>query len=217
MRVRFSGGSFTGDYSHYVNVKSVYLSKVPPVIGPKYASTYIRDLAVDTLQIAGNAVTVPIGQSNVNVGQYVTWSGTNSNTATGSIWGTAANTGSVGGVTAIPISWTSNLLRPNALNIAACVNFLGQTGSSWRTIRARIVYSTSPSFTSVTQIQIAGASLRTDFSTTLSVNATLSGSSLSANQNYYFALQVHGNDQGGSGPTPWKIGANGISVLAAKK
>jgi hypothetical protein len=217
MRVRFSGGSFTGDYSHYVNVKSVYLSKVPPVIGPKYASTYIRDLAVDTLQIAGNAVTVPIGQSNVNVGQYVTWSGTNSDTATGTIWGTAANTGSVGGVTAIPISWTSNSLRPNALNIAACVNFLGQTGSSWRTIRARIVYSTSPSFTSVTQIQIAGASLRTDFSTTLSVNATLSGSSLSANQNYYFALQVHGNDQGGSGPTPWKIGANGISVLAAKK
>ena len=217
MRVRFGGGSYTGTTSHYVNIRSVYLGKVPPVIGPKYASTYIRDLAVDTLQIAGNAVTVPIGQSNVNLGQYVTWSGTNSDTATGFLWGTAANTGSVGGVTAIPLSWTSNALRPNALNIAACVNFLGQSGSAHRTIRARIVYSTSPSFTSVTQIQIAGASLRTDHSTTLSVNATLSAASLSANQNYYFALQVHGNDQGGSGPTPWKIGANGISVLAAKK
>ena len=217
MRVRFYGGSYTGTTSDYVNIKAVYLGKVPPVIGPKYTSTYIRDLAVDTLQIAGNAVTVPIGQSNVNVGQYVAWSGTNSDTATGSLWGTAANTGSVGGVTAIPLSWTSNDVRPDALTITACANFLGQSGSAWRTIRARIVYSTSPSFTSVTQIQIVGASLRTDFSTTLSVNATLDASSLSANTSYYFALQMHGNDQGGAGPTPWKIGQNGISVLAAKK
>jgi len=217
MRVRFYGGSYTGTTSHYVNIKAVYLGKVPPVIGPKYTSTYIRDLAVDTLQIAGNAVTVPIGQSNVNVGQWVTWSGTNSDTATGSLWGTAANTGSVGGVTAIPLSWTSNDVRPDALTITACANFLGQSGSAWKTIRARIVYSTSPSFTSVTQIQIVGASLRTDFSTTLSVNATLDASSLSANTSYYFALQMHGNDQGGTGPTPWKIGQNGISVLAAKK
>jgi hypothetical protein len=217
MRVRFSGGSFTGTSNHYVNIKSVYLSKVPPVIGPKYASTYIRDLAVDTLQIAGNAVTVPIGQSNVNVGNWVTWSGTNSNTGTGFFWGTVANTGSVGGVTAIPLSWTSNDVRPDALTITACANFLGQSGSAWKTIRARIVYSTSPSFTSATQIQVVGASLRTDFSTTLSVNATLDASSLTANTNYYFALQMHGNDQGGTGPTPWKIGQNGISVLAAKK
>ena len=217
MRVRFYGGSYTGTTSHYVNIKAVYLGKVPPVIGPKYTSTYIRDLAVDTLQIAGNAVTVPIGQSNVNVGQWVTWSGTNLDTVTGSLWGTAANTGSVGGVTAIPLSWTSNDVRPDALTITACANFLGQSGSAWKTIRARIVYSTSPSFTSVTQIQIVGASLRTDFSTTLSVNATLDASSLSANTSYYFALQMHGNDQGGVGSTPWKIGQNGISVLAAKK
>ena len=58
MRVRFYGGSYTGTTSDYVNIKAVYLGKVPPVIGPKYTSTYIRDLAVDTLQIAGNAVTL---------------------------------------------------------------------------------------------------------------------------------------------------------------
>ena len=34
------------------------LSKAPPVIDPSYSSTYIRDLSVDTLQIAGNAVTL---------------------------------------------------------------------------------------------------------------------------------------------------------------
>lgn len=46
-----SGGSATT--WHQVGV-----SKAPPVIDPSYASTYIRDLSVDTLQIAGNAVTL---------------------------------------------------------------------------------------------------------------------------------------------------------------
>jgi hypothetical protein len=48
-----SGGSTTT--WHQVGV-----SKAPPVIDPAYASTYIRDLSVDTLQIANQAVTVPL-------------------------------------------------------------------------------------------------------------------------------------------------------------
>jgi hypothetical protein len=54
---------------------------------------------------------------------------------------------------------------------------------------------------------------------TLSLNVTIdvSTAGLNANTNYYFAIQMHGNDQGGSGPTPWKIGSNGITVLGAKK
>ena len=51
-----SGGSATT--WHQVGV-----SKTPPVIDPSYASTYIRDLSVDTLQIAGSAITVPDGTS----------------------------------------------------------------------------------------------------------------------------------------------------------
>lgn len=53
-KVRFgtlSGGSTTTWHQ-------VGLSKAPPVIDPSYASTFIRDLSVDTLQIAGNAVTL---------------------------------------------------------------------------------------------------------------------------------------------------------------
>lgn len=52
-----SSGSTTTTW-HQVGV-----SKAPPVIDPSYASTYIRDLSVDTLQIAGNAITVPDGTS----------------------------------------------------------------------------------------------------------------------------------------------------------
>lgn len=40
---------------YYFNVG---ISRTPPVIDSSYASTYIRDLSVDTLQIAGNAVTL---------------------------------------------------------------------------------------------------------------------------------------------------------------
>lgn len=43
-------------------------SITPPVIDPVYAPTYIRDLSVDTLQIAGNAVTVADSASTFPTG-----------------------------------------------------------------------------------------------------------------------------------------------------
>ena len=51
---------------------NVYIGKTPRRIAPQYAATYIRNATVDTLQIAGNAVTIPDGDSNssisINVG-----------------------------------------------------------------------------------------------------------------------------------------------------
>jgi hypothetical protein len=58
-------GSNTGAHVYYY---SVGVSRSPPVIDPSYASTYIRDLSVDTLQIAGNAVTVADSASNFPTG-----------------------------------------------------------------------------------------------------------------------------------------------------
>jgi hypothetical protein len=52
--IRF--GSNTGDHVYFFNVG---VSRTPPVIGPKYAATYIRDLSVDTLLLNNEAVTVP--------------------------------------------------------------------------------------------------------------------------------------------------------------
>ena len=68
--IRF--GSDTGAYVYFYNVG---VSRTPPEITPQYAATYIRDLSVDTLQIAGNAVTVADSSSNfpTNAGsQYTT-------------------------------------------------------------------------------------------------------------------------------------------------
>jgi len=212
--IRF--GSNTGDYVYYYNVG---VSRTPPQITPKYVSTYIRDLSVDTLQIAGNAVTVPIGVDDINVGDWVAYSGTTSDTAIGTNWGLAAHTGSAGGQTAVPLSWDDADKAPEAINLIACINVLGQSGSAHKTVRVRLIRSTSPTFSSnVIQVQQVGGSQRTDFSATYSLNATIdvSSANLQPNTNYYFGLQVHANDQVNS-TAPYKIGANGLTVLAAKK
>ena len=39
-------------------MKSVWIGRSPKTISGNYAATYIRDAAVDTLQIKGNAVTI---------------------------------------------------------------------------------------------------------------------------------------------------------------
>ena len=75
---------------------NVFLGKSPRRIGPTYASTYIRDLSVDTLQIAGNAVTIPdgdsdssisvnVGNSYIDVSQYTTFATWSSNSLPGSL------------------------------------------------------------------------------------------------------------------------------------
>ena len=43
------------------------MGKSPRKLAPSYASTYIRNATVDTLQIAGNAITVPDGDSASNI------------------------------------------------------------------------------------------------------------------------------------------------------
>ena len=212
--IRF--GSNTGDYVYYYNVG---VSRTPPQITPKYVSTYIRDLSVDTLQIAGNAVTVPIGVDDINVGSWVTYSGVSTDTGIGTNWGLAAHTGSAGGQTAVPLSWDDADKAPEAINLIACINVLGQSGSAHKTVRVRLIRSTSPTFSSsVVEVQQVGGSQRTDFSATYSLNSTIdvSAANLQPNTNYYFGLQVHANDQVNS-TAPYKIGSNGLTVLAAKK
>jgi len=46
---------------------SVGVSRTPPVLDPLYASTYIRNLSVDTLQIQDEAVTVPDGETGTGL------------------------------------------------------------------------------------------------------------------------------------------------------
>jgi len=70
-------GSNNGDIYFF----SVGVSRTPPVLDPLYASTYIRNLSVDTLQIQDEAVTIPDGETatglSINIGStYVDVSST---------------------------------------------------------------------------------------------------------------------------------------------
>lgn len=218
MRVRFSGGSFTGTSNHYVNIKSVYLSKVPPVIGPKYASTYIRDLSVDTLQIAGNAVTVPLGASNENISStyYLSVSGTQ--TSEGTSWAKVCDLSAM--------SWTSSNTAPEAITLVGSMNYGAATsGSSHETVRLKLIMragatvpatyiSSGFSATSnVTELQSCGVSKQRNHSGTLAVNYTLDVSQLNLqpNTNYYFALV--GQTNAGFR----RMFNNGLSAVASKK
>lgn len=56
----FAEMRFGSDNGNQIYFYEVGASRVPTEISADYASTYIRNLAVDTLQIADNAVTVPL-------------------------------------------------------------------------------------------------------------------------------------------------------------
>jgi hypothetical protein len=203
----------TGVY--YFNVG---ISRTPPVIDPSYVSTYIRNLSVDTLQIAGNAVIVPIGASNENIlaSYYLAQSG--GMTTAGTSWKKLVDTS--------PISWTSSDLAPEAITIIACANIGGAVSGTGNTsIRTKLIMRTSPigtnlvigafsgNTTGVTVLQSNGESKREDFSTTVTLNHTITVSALNLqpNTNYYFALvgQNSGNAR--------SMFSNGISVVASKK
>ena len=95
--------------------KSVGVSRIPPVIDPSYASTYIRDLSVDTLQIQNNAVTVPDGRDGTD------------NTDCGSGAGDTFVECQDGGSSArVTISWSSDEERPKAIICGGFVSFFGE-------------------------------------------------------------------------------------------
>ena len=193
-------------------------SKAPPVIDPSYASTYIRDLAVDTLQIAGNAVTVPLGASNENISSsyYLSVSGTQ--TSEGTSWAKVCDLSAM--------SWTSSNTAPEAITLVGSMNYAAATsGSSHESVRLKLIMragatvpatyiSSGFSATSnVTELQSCGVSKQRNHSGTLTVNFTLDVSqyNLQPNTNYYFALV--GQTNAGFR----RMFNNGLSAVASKK
>ena len=64
-------------------ISSVWVGRAPKTISGNYAATYIRDAAVDTLQIKGNAVTIQTAseqQNNVTLSSGGTWTQVLTNT-----------------------------------------------------------------------------------------------------------------------------------------
>jgi len=196
MRIRFYGGSNTGNTAHYVNITSVYLGQVPPVIGPKYASTFIRDLSVDTLQIQNNAVTVPLSA------QYTQDTTTFTN----------------GVETSIP-----NTLRANfGVNIPGkviCLAYVDLNGSvfgtDWAaaTIKLRWNSTNSTTLAGSTIVQSVQVNSRRGAPPNLSISTTIDG--WSGDRYFFLTVTVLGETTVASGW--WYREDANISLLGAKK
>lgn len=120
---------FSGDELYYYDVG---VSRTPPVIGPKYARTYIRDLSVDTLQIAGEAVLAPrFNSGSVSTTFTSTESQLTSLTFdTGDI-GTNANVVVMGIGNATSSNTTATSLRLRIYESGSST-MLAETGMTWK-------------------------------------------------------------------------------------
>lgn len=108
------------------------LSKAPPVVDPSYASTYIRNLSVDTLQIAGEAVLAPrFNSGTVNTTFSSAESTITSLTFTTGDIGTDANVVvmGIGNCTSSNTTATSCRLR---VYQSGSSTKLAETGITWR-------------------------------------------------------------------------------------
>lgn len=133
--IRF--GSNTGDHVYFFNVG---VSRTPPVIGPKYAATYIRDLSVDTLQIAGAAVSAPEG---------------NSSALSGTLNIGASNWGNIG--SSVSVSWDANAnAAPQALIVMGSFSFGGTNGTGGDAAAATVNIRPRVTFGSGTEINNIG-------------------------------------------------------------
>jgi hypothetical protein len=208
--MRFGNLNQSGNVSYL----SVGISRTPPQIAPNYASTYIRNLSVDTLQIAGNAVTVPLGDSNdpdsAFSSSFIQSEGAmNVPAYNNSAWKDGVSVG--------PLSWTSTALRPEAVTVTAVVSFEGEGSSSNYVNRwLQVIVGTGSGFTNYKRL--AGAIQRMenkefdDSMLTLVITERLADINLSSPLHFKIQAAVSG-DASPAG----KLRHNGISVLASKK
>lgn len=211
---------FSGDELYYYDVG---VSRTPPVIGPKYARTYIRDLSVDTFQIAGNAITVPLGNSDDPNSAFTANEMFTSRAST--FFNAAYNAANSwkDGVDVGPLTWDNNDLntRPEAVTII-CNAVIQGTGSSTNfSLRMmQILVANNSVFTSNVQ-RFGGTDAftaqenRQIDDTSLVLNVTQLLSDLGMSSPLYFKVQVSNTDDDS---TPHgNLRNNGISVLASKK
>jgi len=190
-----------GTYSANVGTAIFYdvgLSRVPPVINASYAQTYIRDLSVDTLQIANNAVIVP---ETLQIGAASTYL-------------TNAVKIVVGG-SSLAVDFGTNI--PDKVLINAQINLESSgTGTDWAAARGEVRYSTTaggvgPS----TGIDQASCQINARKGGPPTLNMSYSVDGWSGVRYLYLTIQVTG--EGTSATGWWKVSAANISVFGAKK
>jgi hypothetical protein len=185
-----SGGSATT--WHQVGV-----SKTPPVIDPSYASTYIRDLSVDTLQIANQAVTVPLTVQYGAMSAYTT----------------------NGVETVVNSSTLAANFGTNAPDKVICLALAdlqsSGLGGDWAAAVLRLRYNTTNSTTISGSVEVEAVQLnaRKGAPPSLNVSRTIDG--WTGTRYFFLTIQVAGETTSATGW--WRAQDANISLLGARR
>lgn len=175
---------------------NVYIGKTPRRIAPQYAATYIRNATVDTLQIAGNAATVPTSQDY----------------GASSLFQNGANT--VITTTTVGINYGTNV-PGKVLCLGSCVLFSPTTGGDWAAAALELRYNTSNStaITGSTVVQRTQVNSRRGAPPSIILQKTIPGWT----GNRYFFMSVTVTGESGSASNWWQNQTANISLLGSKR
>ncbi len=174
---------------------NVYVGKSPRRIAPSYAPTYIRDATVDTLQIAGEAATIPLSlasgtYSYQNNATEVVVSGT-----LGANFGTSA---------------PSKVICLAGIKIGS-----SGFGSDFASAQIHLRYNTSNSttITGSTIVETIGQHGRKGAPPYVFVHKTING--WTGNRYFFVTLKVTGDPSNATGW--WRADASNISLLGSRR
>jgi hypothetical protein len=191
-RIRLDGNNG----SSYVNIWNVYLGRSPSQITGKTIDSYIANLAVDTLKIQDNAVTVPATI------QYGT-SGYFSNSVETAVSGTT-----------LAVNFGSNV--PDKVICLALAD-LGASalGGDWAAATLRLRYNTTNSTNIFGSGVIQGVQINSRKGAAPSLNLSTTVNGWSGTRYLFLTMEVTGET--GSATGWWRVEDANISVLGAKK
>jgi len=154
----------------------------------------IKQATIGTLQIGPNAVTVPVGASNGNMANLITTSTTN--------WTHV--------ITSPSVSWTSSTEKPSAFIVQGICNFLSQVGGGQvgLYLRVEVIRSNQSNYIAQT-VGVSKAIANSSAFSAISVHIDTSGWSNNASVTFKLEARITGGS--------FRIGSNGVSVLAAKR
>lgn len=175
---------------------NAYLGKAPRRIAPSYAATYIRNASVDTLQIAGNAATVPTSQ-DYGASGYMT----NGVQAT-------ITTSTVG------INYGSNV-PSKVLCLGSSVLSSSGFGGDWAAAGLELRYNTSNStaISGSTLVQRVQTNSRKGAPPSVILQKTIPG--WNGSRYFFLALEVTGESASATGW--WRSSQANISMLGSKR
>ena len=180
-----------------VTFNSVFIGRSPRHIAANYASTYIRNAAVDTLQIAGNAATVP---SSANYGAGSSLSNATQTVITNSPLG---------------VNYGSNA-PTKVICLGSCVVAnVGGYGGDWAAAGLELRYNNSSSTTisGSTLVQRVQINARKGAPPSIVLQKTIDG--WTGTRYFFLTLEVTG--ESGSASGWWKSGSSNISLLGSKR